>query len=83
MRSVPSLLSMLGEQEQIRHVMTPWQYVRLRRTAAGLSIAAPGERVKSDRSRPLRSSPIASKPNASLDLVIMRLSVLQAGGGFR
>lgn len=39
MRSVPSLLSMLGEQEQIRHVMTPWQYVRLRRTAAGLSIA--------------------------------------------
>ncbi|CAM8673055.1 hypothetical protein [Sphingobium sp.] len=39
MRSVPSLLSMLGDQEPPRQVMTPWHYVHLRRRAAGLSIA--------------------------------------------
>ncbi|WP_150131282.1 hypothetical protein [Sphingobium yanoikuyae] len=39
MRSVPSLLTMLGDQEPPRNVMPPWHYVHLRRRAAGLSIA--------------------------------------------
>ncbi|MBV2149257.1 hypothetical protein KRZ98_13350 [Sphingobium sp. AS12] len=39
MRSVPSLLTMLGDQGSPRHVMMPWHYVQLRRRAAGLTIA--------------------------------------------
>lgn len=40
MRDVPSLLSMLGDQQQPdRPVITPWAYVKMRRVAARLTIA--------------------------------------------
>lgn len=40
MRSVPSLLTMLGDQQQPdRPVITPWAYVQMRRKAARLTIA--------------------------------------------
>ncbi|MEE2739782.1 hypothetical protein [Sphingobium abikonense] len=39
MRSVPSLLSMLGEPDRASPVIMPWTYVRMRREAARLSIA--------------------------------------------
>lgn len=39
MRDVPSLLSMLATPEPPKPVMMPWDYVRLRRKSAHLSIA--------------------------------------------
>lgn len=39
MRSVPSLLAMLDEEKPARPVVMPWDYVRMRRKAAGLTIA--------------------------------------------
>lgn len=39
MRSVPSLLAMLDEDRPARPVVMPWDYVRMRRKAAGLTIA--------------------------------------------
>ena len=39
MRSVPSLLAMLDEQKAARPVIMPWDYVRMRRKAAGVTIA--------------------------------------------
>ena len=39
MRSVPSLLAMLDEEKPARPVVMPWDYVRMRRKAAGVTIA--------------------------------------------
>ena len=39
MRSVPSLLAMLDEHKPARPVVMPWDYVRMRRKAAGVTIA--------------------------------------------
>jgi hypothetical protein len=39
MRSVPSLLSMIGDPDPVGAAVMPWDYIRMRREAAGLSIA--------------------------------------------
>lgn len=39
MRSVPSLLSMIDEPKALAPIVMPWDYIRMRRESAGLSIA--------------------------------------------
>ena len=39
MRSVPSLTALLDDGRPVRPVVMPWAYVRMRRLAAGLTIA--------------------------------------------